>query len=398
MWVGFRLLVSDTAGIFGDVRAGTSQKRERNTEPAAEKARSAGGLSGIDTPAVDSVVDNPSDGDKAGDNHTAPMSAEPTLPVAAVARRLGVAPATLRTWDRRYGLGPSRHTNGKHRRYSPRDIARLEVMQRALLSGASTAEAARYALDSDAGVANTEPTSFDDPSLELAGAVPTQQTGRHEPSYAGYHVRDDVGHTRLARRLSAATIALDVRMVQQVLAEAIGTHGALLAWEHVVRPVLSALRAGWRGGRSSKEARYLLTELALGAFTRAAPFVERPRNHHPVLLACPSPERAGLPVHVLAAALASKRVDTLVYSVSLPVDVLVATVRRTIPAAVVLWAQRQGSIDPVLFTRLTGGKQRSRLFACGPGWDGARLPATVELLGGLPAAVERVSYVLPGAP
>ena len=31
----------------------------------------------------------------------------PALAVAAVARRLGVAPATLRTWDRRYGLGPS---------------------------------------------------------------------------------------------------------------------------------------------------------------------------------------------------------------------------------------------------------------------------------------------------
>ena len=33
------------------------------------------------------------------------------LSVAAVARRLGVAPATLRTWDRRYGIGPSGHTD-----------------------------------------------------------------------------------------------------------------------------------------------------------------------------------------------------------------------------------------------------------------------------------------------
>lgn len=345
-------------------------------------------------------MDNPPNGDKAGDNPTAPGSGEPTLPVAAVARRLGVAPATLRTWDRRYGLGPSRHTNGKHRRYSPRDIARLEVMQRALLSSASTAEAARYALESAASDASTtriEPATYDDVALELAGAVPTQQAGRHEPSYAGYHVRDD-GHTRLARRLSAAAIALDVRMVQQVLAETIGTQGPLLAWEHVVRPVLSALGSGWRGGRASTEARYLLAELALGAFIRAAPLVERPRNHHPVLLACPRPERTGLAVHVLAAALARKRIDTLVYSVALPADVLVTTVRRTIPAAVVLWAQQDGATDPALFTRLTRCKQRSRLFACGPGWDGAQLPGTVELLGGLPAAVERVSYVLPGTP
>ncbi|MGI9196332.1 MAG: MerR family transcriptional regulator, partial [Candidatus Nanopelagicales bacterium] len=43
--------------------------------------------------------------------------AEPLgLTVAAVARRLGVAPATLRTWDRRYGVGPTEHAAGSHRR------------------------------------------------------------------------------------------------------------------------------------------------------------------------------------------------------------------------------------------------------------------------------------------
>ena len=44
-----------------------------------------------------------------------PASGESTVPaltVAAVARRLGVAPATLRTWDRRYRLGPSAHLAG----------------------------------------------------------------------------------------------------------------------------------------------------------------------------------------------------------------------------------------------------------------------------------------------
>ena len=42
----------------------------------------------------------------------------PQLSVAAVARKLGIAPATLRTWDRRYGIGPAHHAPGKHRRYS----------------------------------------------------------------------------------------------------------------------------------------------------------------------------------------------------------------------------------------------------------------------------------------
>src|SRR5215217_4813125 len=70
---------------------------------------------------------------------------EPRLTVSGAARRLGIAPATLRTWDRRYGVGPAEHTRGRHRTYSAADMARLEVMQHALVKGASPAEAARYA-------------------------------------------------------------------------------------------------------------------------------------------------------------------------------------------------------------------------------------------------------------
>ena len=74
----------------------------------------------------------------------------PALTVAAVARRLGVAPATLRTWDRRYGLGPSQHMAGSHRRYSSTDVGRLLVMRRLTLEGVAPSEAARTALSSAA--------------------------------------------------------------------------------------------------------------------------------------------------------------------------------------------------------------------------------------------------------
>lgn len=71
------------------------------------------------------------------------------LSVAAVARRLGVAPATLRTWDRRYGLGPSEHSAGSHRRYSEDDLMRLMIMRSLALEGVAPAEAARTALAAD---------------------------------------------------------------------------------------------------------------------------------------------------------------------------------------------------------------------------------------------------------
>ncbi|WP_199425343.1 MerR family transcriptional regulator [Actinotalea solisilvae] len=81
----------------------------------------------------------------------------PSLTVAAVARRLGVAPATLRTWDRRYGLGPSEHMAGSHRRYSANDVSRLLVMRRLTLEGVAPSEAARAALSSNEPVVAPTP-------------------------------------------------------------------------------------------------------------------------------------------------------------------------------------------------------------------------------------------------
>jgi hypothetical protein len=102
---------------------------------------------------MEATDEQPGGGEVAGDP---PL---PTLTVAAVARRLGVAPPTLRTWDRRYGLGPSAHTAGAHRRYSPSDVARLMVMRRLTLQGVPPADAARYALATQ-GAADAAMTSI----------------------------------------------------------------------------------------------------------------------------------------------------------------------------------------------------------------------------------------------
>ena len=65
--------------------------------------------------------------------------------MAAVARRIGVAPATLRTWARRYGIGPQAHEVGSHRKYCPGDLAKLMLMRRLISSGVSPADAAEQA-------------------------------------------------------------------------------------------------------------------------------------------------------------------------------------------------------------------------------------------------------------
>ena len=57
----------------------------------------------------------------------------------------GVPRSTLRTWEKRYGLGPSARTEGGHRRYTGADLDRVRLMCALLDRGAPAAEAARQA-------------------------------------------------------------------------------------------------------------------------------------------------------------------------------------------------------------------------------------------------------------
>src|SRR3954465_12923467 len=71
--------------------------------------------------------------------------ADDGLSAGAVARRLGVAVTTLRTWHQRYGLGPSGHVPGRHRRYTTQDLDQLQVMRRLTAQGGAPAGAAAWA-------------------------------------------------------------------------------------------------------------------------------------------------------------------------------------------------------------------------------------------------------------
>jgi DNA-binding transcriptional MerR regulator len=295
-------------------------------------------------------------GPAAVDTPTPSTADEPALTVAAVARRLGIAPATLRTWDRRYGVGPSGHATGRHRRYGGEDMARLELMQRALLRGASPAEAARYAL-----TATPAPRPAPDDSL-LTGAVDDTGPARVE------RLLQLPGAGRLARGFGRAVQAMDSVAAQRLLGEAIETSGVPRVWDEVVRPVLAAIAHRWTQAGASVELEHLLYECVLAALIRATPLVSAPRNPRPVLLACVPGELHTLPLHGLVATLAARGVGTRMLGPAVPADALASAIRRTSPAAVVLWAQLPRNADPALLAAAPRGRQRTRLFLAGPGW------------------------------
>jgi DNA-binding transcriptional MerR regulator len=298
------------------------------------------------------------------------VAEEETLPVAAVARRLGVAPATLRTWDRRYGIGPRAHTTGRHRRYTRADIARLELMQQALLRGATPAEAAGYALRSS--------------TVEVVAPRSGEATLLREFSTRSSSVLG----------LSRASMAMDAAATQQLVADSIARLGVIPTWDDVVRPVLAALASRWEQSGECVEVEHLVRECTLAAMVGATPLVTAPRNPRPVLLCCAPAEQHSLPLYVLRAVLAREGIGTQMLGAALPVAALAAAVRRTGPAAVAVWAQLPRHASAEVFSQVPRTRQRVRLFSCGPGWFTTELPDRVDRLDDLSDAVARIDALV----
>ncbi|MEB3368835.1 MerR family transcriptional regulator [Saccharopolyspora mangrovi] len=331
---------------------------------------------------------------------------EPRLSVAAVARRLGVAPATLRTWDRRYGLGPSDHTSGRHRRYGPDDIARLEQMQRALLRGASPMEAARYARtvaapppqrrSDDPNEPSVGPEEADGPLL-LSGVL---DSGDEELALAGANTGGRglklSGAGPRARGLGRAALALDSWSVQQLLIESMDGDGVLRTWQEMLQPVLRAVSERRQRSGTGVEVLQLLNDCASTALRSVIARAPKPENPRPVVLAPVPGEGQELELVALAAALAANRVGHRLFGAALPREGLAAAVKRSAPAAVVLWADQPYYAAPRVLDDIPITRQRARAFVAGAGWSPEALPAHVEQLGSLETAVSRVSATVLG--
>ena len=264
---------------------------------------------------------------------------EEQLTVAAVARRLGVAPATLRTWDRRYGLGPSAHESGEHRRYCPADLARLTLMRRLITSGVSPCDAAAQA-KSHKGSINLETIVTD------------------------YVVREE-----LVAALHKAAKGLDKKFIEAALRKDLAQYGVEQSWSEVIVPLLLIVGNEWEASGDGIEVEHLLTEVLKGILREHVEDIRKPVNAHPVLLASVGEELHSLALHALAAALAERKIETYFLGARTPLEALSAMITRSAPPAVFLWAQLSKNADPKFFNDIPAIRPMPRMVLGGPGWS-----------------------------
>ena len=265
-----------------------------------------------------------------------------------VARHLGIAESTLRSWHRRYGIGPQGSEPGRYRRYSEADVARLRRMLDLINQGMLASEA--------------------------AVAV---QAGQAEVVSADRDVAD----------VLAAARAGDSDRCRVVLDSVLARRGVVDAWEAVCRPALAYIDAEQRIDPDCMDLEHALSWAMLGALHRVprAPLIP---GTNLVLLACVEAEHHTLPLAALAAALASHRMAVRMLGAATPTQSLVRAVRETAPSAVVLWSQRTDTAGDQILERL--GPYPVTLFTAGPGWPPGGV-AGVEHLTGLPHALDQLA-------
>jgi len=279
---------------------------------------------------------------------------EAVLTPAAVAGRLGVAVATLRSWDRRHGLGPSSREPGRHRRYTVADLRRLERVVHLVRQGVPVASAAATV---NAGSA---------PATTLPGRVPDRVASRRR------------------RSLRGAAEKLDPDAFRRIVVAFLDRHGTVDTWQKLLVPFLQELgeRCAEPGG--PVEVEHLATDGIIAALHAIPP---AHATGAPVLLACAPEEQHSLPLEVLRHALAERGRGAISLGARVPARSLVTAVGTRAPAATVVWAHSAELARRVPAADLTG----TRLFVAGPGWTGVSLPDGARRLHDLAEAVDALT-------
>ena len=287
--------------------------------------------------------------------------------IGHAARLTGVPSATIRAWERRYGLVRPVRTEGGYRLYDEQGLQLLRAMGALVAAGWSPSQAAEH-LRADVDASEQGPSPWDaylgteDRDSGAAGASPA---GEPDPTPDGDHPGAwDV--TALAR----GAAELDPGAVDAAIAAAFAAGPLEQAIEVWLMPALEMLGAQWRGGRVDVAGEHVVSASVhrrLGIELEAAgPSTGGPR------VAVGLPRGATHELGILAFSVMLRRagVDVLYLGGDLPAQHWVRVVHQYAPAAVVIGTPTSADVlsaretvaalraaDPALRVHVGGGAQ-----------------------------------------
>jgi len=237
------------------------------------------------------------------------MSADATIGcyrIKTVARLTGIAPGTIRAWERRYGVVVPSRSAGGQRTYTDRDVAKLHRVKAMLDTGLSIGEAC-------------------DVLRSASEAVQIQSVPESEPE-AFVEVRN---------MLAEAFVSLNREKAERILRPLLPLYSFEVTFEEIFAPTLVRLGELWQAGDASVAAEhfgaaFVREKLIAMLSAVSATGQGRPR----ALLACLEGERHELGLLYLALRLCARGWETVYLGADMPSEGLIEAIDHLKPGIV----------------------------------------------------------------
>lgn len=174
--------------------------------------------------------------------------------IRAVSELTGVSTATLRAWERRYGVPTPSRTASAYRLYGDEDVALIAQMRDLVESGVAPAEAARALRDHAAGAVDVSPDAD------------------------AYQVASE--------RIVDAVHRFDIEALRQEITRALALGPAIAIFERTLAPALVRVGHMWLEGRITVAQEHLLSNILLGRVSQLTELLQPVDASRRVALAC----------------------------------------------------------------------------------------------------------------
>ncbi len=298
----------------------------------------------------------------------------------AVVKETGLKPATVRAWERRYGLPMPERSPGGHRLYSPRDVQTLKWLVARQEEGLiiSKAVALWRRLEEEGK----------DPLVELAyDSIRTALVGSAE----GPALEE------LRRSWVQACKDFEEHRADEILAQAFAVYPAETVSVQIISEGLAMLGEDWQEGRATVQQEHFASEQAMRRLEALIIASPHPTRSGRILVACPPDERHVFAPLLISYLLRRRGWDVVNLGADVPVARMKHALTRSRPRLTILSAQQLHTaanllpFAPLLQQQGIPLTYGGRIFNLRPGVRD-RIPGSFlgEEFGQVPEAVERI--------
>jgi len=225
----------------------------------------------------------------------------------------GVAAATLRQWQRRYGVPDPKRTEAGYRIYSAHEIDQIRRIVALGARGISPSQAAKQVLAEDAAA---------DEGRGFARRMPT----------GGDSVLDALDPYLEARRRIIDTVErYDFDGLTDVTRKLLYLGSAVAIFEHIIAPAMREIGQRWHAGTLTVAQEHMASEAIGQLVHQLLPLVQPTDTDRVALLACMGEDTHSLPLYGVGFRLAQWGYRSMVLGARTPPEAIAATRLHTEP-------------------------------------------------------------------